>query len=98
MSGILRGVPELTFRPLGDPRRHRELRLDELAAVYDSPEAGPGSTFRRDHRSASSSYAAAIVSIVDDGRCVVVLRAGREDRFQVEPGADDDEVTVAMAG
>ena len=80
------------FRPLGDPGRHQEVRLEDLAAVYDSPEAGPGSDFRCDSRTSS-----VIVTLVGDTHCLVALRSrGTDDQFLVEPG--NDETSVVLSG
>jgi hypothetical protein len=71
--------------------------MDDLAVIYDSPEAGSNSVFRWDRRSDALPYAATIVSIISDDRCVVVLCTQLLDQFLVQPGVDGD-VTVTMQG
>jgi hypothetical protein len=88
----------LWVRPLGDPGQHRRLGLDELATVYDALEIGPDSAFRWDGRSGDGAPSGSvIVFLVNDERCLVILRMQGEDHFLVEPGSDDD-TTVIMRG
>ncbi|WP_426511063.1 hypothetical protein ACPPVO_10755 [Dactylosporangium sp. McL0621] len=87
------GRSSYSFRPFGDPGRQRYLHPDELAAVYDSPEAGPDSMFRWD----GAPYAALIVSAIGHEHCLAVLRTGSADRFLVESGPAGD-ATVTMQG
>ncbi|MEU0563561.1 hypothetical protein [Dactylosporangium sp. NPDC006015] len=78
------------FRPLGDPGEDRDVHPDDLAAVYDSPEAGPESAFR-----CATATAAVIVFLVGDAHCLVMLRSGGTDEFLVEPGNDDTSVPLS---
>ncbi|WP_433788775.1 hypothetical protein [Actinoplanes sp. CA-252034] len=71
--------------------------MDELEAVYNSPEAGPDSVFWWDRRSAAPPHARVVVSIIGDDHCSVLLRTSIMSHFLVQPGVDGDEV-VTMRG
>jgi hypothetical protein len=80
----------LWFRPFGDPYRHGGLDSRFLPVAYDSPEAGPDSTFRWDGPAHT-----VIVVLVGADHCLVMLRAGAVDQFLVE---DTPEASVLLVG
>jgi hypothetical protein len=85
----------LWVRPFGDPGQHRRLGLDELATVYDALEIGPDSVFWWDGRSGDGALSGSvIVSLINDERCLVILRMQADDHFLVEPGSDDDTIVI----